>query len=116
MTDSSKSETFEQALTAVANADKNPRFAIGEPVWVPHDPRCFIVVGLHKPMFGAWRYDLVLETDPTGPLYLALEHCLADRPPPNEDMHVQHQGKMFLTATGLPIKCIRHPLDQARAP
>jgi hypothetical protein len=112
------SETFEQALAAVADMENEPKYKIGQPLW-PRDStdcRALIVIGIHKPMFGAWRYDVVLETDPTGPIYLGLEDYFTAELPATPTLHTAQKGNVYFTRNGVALKCIRHPLDQGRAP
>ena len=100
--------SFEDALDAVANASNQPKYSIGQPLWArgSHIPHCYIVIGIHRPMFGAWKYDVVLEIDPTGPVYMGLEDYFTSEPPVIDAPLPDHPGTIYFTGNGVPLKSI----------
>ena len=65
-----KSQSYESALRAVANLNKDHPFHLGQPLWVRPgltnypDPYCYIAQAFYRGLFGGWFCMASPEDDP----------------------------------------------------
>ena len=111
-------QVFEDAMRTVANTTNAPKYQMWQPLWGrgSSDCRCYLVIGIHRPMFGAWRYDVVLETDPTGPVYGGLEDYFTSEPPKVPALHPEHAGTIHFTSNGRAVKSIEGGFPELARP